>query len=499
MGARRFVPLADVEPMGGAGTPTISDYGLIGDCRAAALVSRDGSVDWLCWPRFDSPSSFARLLDRDRGGYFRIAPTAPAEARRRYLDNTNVLETTFRTATGELRLTDLMPVASPVERRRFLTPPREILRRIECVEGEVEVEVQCVPRPDYGRVMPRLRSRGALGAWYEFGDLALALRCDLPMALSEDWGSCGGRATLRAGESRYASLVAAIGEPAVLPGLGRDAELRVRRTIDWWKAWASRCAFDGQYRDAVLRSALTLKLMEFAPSGAVVAAPTTSLPERIGGIRNWDYRFCWLRDSSLTVQALFDLGYQEEAEAFLSWLLHTTWLSLPELQVMYDVYGETHLPEHTIDGLSGFADSAPVRVGNDAHSQLQLDVYGEVIDAVHEFTLRGGRLDRGTRRMLKGLGDTVCQQWSAPDDGIWEARRDRRQNTYSKVMCWVALDRLCRLNDAGHVKLPVDRYRRQQAEIRAAIETRGFDRTRSSYLAALDGDTVDASLLLLSR
>jgi len=482
-----------------ASPSAIADYAIIGDCRSAALISRGGSVDWLCWPRFDSPSVFAALLDTTRGGFFSVAPVDDAEISRRYVEGTNVLETTFRTPTGVLRLTDLMPVASDADNRMALQPQREILRRIECLEGAVAVEVHCDPRPDYARVVPRLRTRGALGVWYEHAGTALVLRSDLPVELSDDRSALAVRATLRAGDRHYVSLIAAIGEPAVLPPLGAHAEFRIQRSIEWWQAWSGRCTYDGPYRDAVLRSALTLKLMEYAPSGAMVAAPTTSLPEAIGGVRNWDYRYCWLRDSSLTLQALFDLGYHPEAESFLAWLLHTTSMTLPELQVLYDVYGETRLAEHTLDHLAGFAGSRPVRIGNNAHGQLQLDIYGEVVDAIHAFTLRGGRLDRGTRRMLAGFGDTVCNRWTEPDEGIWEPRGGRRHNTYSKVMCWVALDRLCRLNSEGHLDGPVSRYRQVQRDIRAAIETRGYNDTLNSYTATLDGHDVDASLLLLAR
>ncbi len=479
--------------------PAIDDYAIIGDCRSAALISRWGSIDWLCWPRFDSPSVFGALLDPARGGCFSVRPVGDAEVSRRYLEGTNVLETTFRTPGGVLRLTDLMPVASEAEKRQELLPDREILRRLECTEGEVPVEIVCDPRPEYGRVVPRLRARGALGVWYEHDGQALVLRCDLPAQLSADRAELTVRTTMHAGERHYLSLVAALGEPAVLPPLGGHAEFRIQRAIDWWRQWAAQCVYSGPYRDTVLRSALTLKLMEYAPSGAVVAAPTTSLPEQMGGVRNWDYRYCWLRDSSLTLQALFDLGYHAEAEAFLRWLLHTTSRTLPELQVLYDVYGETRLTEHTLDYLSGFHDSRPVRIGNDAHGQLQLDIYGEVIDAVHAFVMRGGRLDHGTRRMLAGFGETVCTRWSEPDEGIWEPRGGRRHNTYSKAMCWVALERLCRLNDEGHLRVPTARYRQVQREIRDAIESRGFDDQMDSYASTLDGHTLDAALLLLPR
>ncbi|MDE3152290.1 MAG: glycoside hydrolase family 15 protein [Gemmatimonadota bacterium] len=479
--------------------PAIGDYGIIGDCRSAALISRHGSIDWLCWPQFDSPSIFAALLDRDRGGFFAIRPTAPASVTRRYLPATNVLETTFRTDTGVLRLVDCMPVASREQQRGTLRPQHEVLRRIECVEGEADVEVICDPRPDYARVRPRLRRRGALGVWYEHDGMALVLRSDLRVRLSDDHADLAVRARMRAGDRHYVSLVSAFGEPAVLPPLGLHAEQRILQTVAWWEAWSAQCTYAGRYPDAVLRSALTLKLMVFAPSGAVVAAPTTSLPEAMGGERNWDYRYCWLRDSSLTLQALFDLGYHGEGESFMSWLVHTTRASLPRVQVLYDVYGEPHLPERTLGHLAGFNGSRPVRVGNGAHGQLQLDIYGEVIDAARAFTVRGGHLNRGTRRMLAAFGDAVCDLWSQPDEGIWEPRAGRRHNTYSKSMCWVALDRLCRMHDEGHLSVPTARYRRVMDEIRRAIETRGFNDALGSYTDAFDGADVDASLLLLPR
>jgi GH15 family glucan-1,4-alpha-glucosidase len=479
--------------------PSIGDYAIVGDCRSAALISRGGSVDWLCWPRFDSPSLFGALLDPMKGGHFAVRPVGRFAAERRYLGDTNVLETTFRTSTGALRLTDLMPVSSETNKRRELWPQHHLLRAVECLAGEVEVELVCDPRPDYARTTPRLRDRGRLGLYYEHRDTVLVLRSDLPLVLSADGSGARGHAVLRTGERRQVSLVFSQGEPAVLPALGPAAERKIQMSIEWWEQWASRCTYAGPYRAAVIRSALTLKLMAYAPSGAVVAAPTTSLPEQPGGTRNWDYRYCWLRDASLTLQALFDLGYSDEAESFLAWLIHTTRITWPELQVLYDVYGRPDLTEKELAHLAGFADSRPVRVGNAAEGQFQLDVYGEVLDAVYQFVQRGGRLDSVTAGMLVAFGETVCRRWREPDESIWEIRAGRRQHTYSKAMCWVALDRLLRLHAAGRLRVAAERLAREQAAIREAIERHGFDERLGSYVSVLDGTALDASLLQLGR
>jgi GH15 family glucan-1,4-alpha-glucosidase len=479
--------------------PPIGDYAIIGDCRSAALISKAGSVEWLCLPRFDAPAVFAAILDRQRGGCFAVRPTEPSTSSRRYLDDTNVLETTFTTERGRLRLLDLMPVASEADKRRELWPEHEVLRAVECVDGEVEVEAVCDPRPRYGTVVPRLVDRGRLGMCYEHGAEALLLRSEIPLALVEGQPGTRGRARLRRGERRYLSLVYSHGEPAVIPSFGGEAERKIGLTIGWWREWATRCRYAGPYRTAVVRSALALKLLTYAPSGAVVAAPTTSLPERIGGIRNWDYRYCWLRDASLTLQALIDLGYGEEAQAFLAWMLDSTRLTWPELRVLYDVHGETRLRERELAHLAGYGASRPVRIGNDAENQLQLDVYGEVVDAAFEFVRRGGRLDGPTARLLVGLGKTVVRRWREPDEGIWEGRSRPQHHTYSKVMCWVALDRLIALHKSGHLKAPRDRFAKERDAIRAAVEDRGYSRRLESYVSVFDGDRVDASLLLLGR
>jgi GH15 family glucan-1,4-alpha-glucosidase len=477
--------------------PPIDDYALIGDCRSAGLVSRYGSLDWLCLPRFDSPSIFAAVLDASEGGRFLVRPVGEFRTERRYLPDTNVLETDFRTPTGACVLRDLMSVSSEEDKRAHLTPEHEVLRELEGLEGEVEVEILYGPRPDYGRVRPLLEQRGPLGLRCEVDGASLTLHSELPLELIDGDRSALGTARIRSGERKYLSLTYSMEAPAVIPLLGEAARARIERTVRWWQEWSNRCAYEGPYRDAVVRSALALKLMTYAPSGALVAAPTTSLPETMGGVRNWDYRYCWLRDASFTLRALYALGYREEAEAYIGWLLHATRLTWPELQVLYDVFGEAKLPERELPHLEGYAGSRPVRIGNDAQGQLQLDVYGEVINGAARFLDRGGRFDRDTSRMLDGLGRTVCRRWREPDEGIWEGRSGRFHNTHSKVLCWVALDRLIEMHEAGYLEVSVELFRANRHEIREEIEAHGYNERIGSYTRTFYGEEMDASLLTL--
>jgi GH15 family glucan-1,4-alpha-glucosidase len=480
-------------------TPTsnaIGDYAAIGDGRSVALVGRDGSIDWLCWPRFDSPSLFGRILDPS-AGHWRIAPVAPTRTERHYIENTNVLQTRFDTGTGSLVLTDLMPVASEKEKERLLLPEREILRLIECERGEVEIEWSFEPRPGYGLGTTAVRRAGQLGFRAQTGMGLLTLRTDLPADYSD--GRIGGRARLSAGAAAYSSLTFAADGPAALPPLGEWSRAALDRTVHWWQSWVASARYDGPCREAVIRSALALKLMVYAPSGAVVAAPTTSLPERIGGPHNWDYRFCWLRDASLTVRALTGLGYMDEAHAFVNWLLHATRLTRPELRVLYDVYGNPPPDERTLDRLSGYQGSRPVRVGNLAVDQRQLDVYGEVIDAVAHFVQAGGSLDRETQGVLRSWGEYICRHWDEPDEGIWEPRSGRANHTHSRVLSWVALDRLLQLHAKDHVRwAPAAKLAENRDAIRRQVETRAWNPALESYVAEQDGDRLDATLLLLA-
>jgi GH15 family glucan-1,4-alpha-glucosidase len=476
--------------------PPIGDYGVIGDCRSAALISRTGSLDWLCWPRFDSPSIFAALLDAEKGGRFAIRPRGDFRTERRYLPDTNILETTFHAADGTCVLRDLMPVSSEEEKRGVLTPAHEVLREVACVAGEVEIEVSYEPRPRYALAQPPLERRGALGIWLECRAFALVLRSEIPLTVSPDGCAASGTAVLRAGESCSLSLSYAQ-EPAVLPILGPDTAVRIERSARWWRSWTGQCTYEGPYRDMVVRSALLLKLLAYAPSGAVVAAPTTSLPEWIGGVRNWDYRYCWLRDASFTLRALLDLGFEEEAAAFMGWTLHATHLTRPDLRIIYNVFGETHLPERTLDHLEGYRGSRPVRIGNDARHQLQLDVYGEVVDAAARFAYEDVEFDRDTRHLLRDIGETVCRCWRDPDEGIWEPRAGRAHHTHSKALCWVALDRLLAMHRRGTIEINYARYSAERDAIRAAIEAHGYNHELQSYTEVFDGSEVGASLLVL--
>jgi GH15 family glucan-1,4-alpha-glucosidase len=479
------------------GYAPIADYAIIGDCRSAALVSRDGSLDWLCWPRFDSPSLFAALLDAARGGRFWIRPTGEFRAARRYLPDTNVLETVFHTPTGVVALRDLMPVATEEEKGSALLPEHEMLRELDVLSGDVEMDICYAPRPRYGAIRPNLRQRDGFGLQCETDGAMISLFSDLSLRVASDGASANGTARLRAGDRAYLSLTYTTEAPAVVPPLGAAARQRIARSERWWREWAGRCAYQGPYREAVVRGALTLKLMAYAPSGAVVAAPTTSLPETLGGVRNWDYRYCWLRDASFTLRSLFALGYRDEGNAFLDWMLHATRLTWPELQVLYNVFGETQLPERELPHLEGYAGSRPVRVGNDAHGQLQLDVYGEVIDAAARFARAGGHFDRDAARLINGLGETVCRRWREPDEGIWEGRCGRLQHTHSKALCWVALDRLLELRHTHQLAIDVARFHRERDVIRETIERRGYNERIGSYTRLLDGDDLDASLLTL--
>jgi GH15 family glucan-1,4-alpha-glucosidase len=467
----------------------IADYAAIGDGRTVALVARDGSVDWLCLPDLDSPSVFAALLDADRGGSFALAPEIAADVGRRYLPDTNVLETTFTTGQGVVRVTDAMSLPS-----QDLGPTRELIRRVDCVVGQVPMRWRVMPAFGYAASPIRLERRGGIPVALGGRD-ALAV-CSWEAGEAQiDERAIFGRFEMEESESALIALCAAHQEPLVFP-TREHVEARLQATTGYWRGWAAQRAYDGQWRDAVIRSALALKLLFHAPSGAIAAAATASLPEEIGGERNWDYRFCWIRDSAFTLEALLHLGCPGEAEAFLWWLLHASQLTHPRLQVLYRLDGGERAPERTLD-LDGYRGSRPVRVGNDAAAQSQLDVYGDLLQTALIYAEAGGRVDRETGRRLAGIADLVCRIWREPDSGIWEVRSEPRHFTHSKMMCWVALDRALRLCDTGHVpSAHASTWRREALAIREFIETRCWSQRLASYTRHAGGEDLDASVLL---
>ncbi len=468
----------------------IAAHGAIGDRRSIALIADDGSIDWLSWPRCDSDAVFASLLDDD-AGHLRVAPVAPFSSTRRYLEGTNILVTSMTCDRGTLEITDLMPI------EQGLVPEREILRTARCVEGEVEVSIDVAPRPGFAKKRARAHDARALGIRFAGRGGLYLLRSNVELTCDD--GRAHGVIPLRAGERIELSFSHASDGPAIIPALGARVDEAIDRTTAFWREWTSRTRYAGPHRAAVERSALAIELLCYAPSGAVLAAPTTSLPERAGGSLNWDYRYCWLRDASLTVRALLGIGHHEEASAFASWLLHATRNTWPRLRVLYDVFGDRPPPERTLDHLRGHDGSRPVRVGNLADTQLQLDVYGEVIDAAAQLARLVGHIDRETEEVLVGLGEQVLRGWNAPDDGIWEPRRAREDHTHSRLLSWVAVDRLLDLYERGLLRrLDVTRFAEARAAIRHDIETRSWNASLASYVSVLDGADLDASTLLFS-
>jgi GH15 family glucan-1,4-alpha-glucosidase len=487
-----------MEDGGGRGYRPIRDYALIGDAHTAALVATDGSIDWCCWPHFDSPAVLCRLLDAAKGGFFQVRPARNFNATRSYHGPTAVLATTFETDEGRARLTDFMPVERLAEGRRGedIGSSHSILRMIEGLGGSLEIEVGFRPTFDYARAGAVI-TLSECGAVARSGGEALVLSC--PAALSlDDSGAARGRFRVSRGERVWLSLSYHAGvAPEDLKPRPADGEQQLKQTLEYWERWWCDCRYEGPYRDLVRRSALTLKLLTFEPTGALVAAPTTSLPEEIGGVRNWDYRYTWLRDSSLTIYALQLLGYEEEAADFFGWLDRLCITCRDHrLQIMYMIGGESHLPETTLDHLEGYRGSRPVRIGNAAFGQKQLDVYGEVLDAAHlyhEPTRRPVRPDWWDE--LSFMADETVKHWRDPDYGIWEVRGGPRHFLHSKLMCWVALDRAVRLAGSLKVKYDTSRWVAARERIRRAILEEGYDAEVGAFTQAFGEKALDASAL----
>ena len=479
--------------------PPIGDYALIGDFRSAALVARSGSIDWCCLPRFDSGSAFARLLDWERGGYCSIAPTDGEQwsYSREYLEDTLVLRTTLDGPAGGAALIDCFALG---DRGDGEGDERQVLRVLEGGRGSIEFEIRVAPRFDYGQVRPWIRRHGhrlhsAIG-----GNDGLLVWCD--QELSEDAGQeLVGRVTVAAGDR--VRLVITYRQPELIDALGPEeqdgAELdrRLDETIGWWRRWAGQLRLGTRDETGARRSAITLKALTHGPTGAIVAAPTTSLPEVIGGPRNWDYRYAWVRDSSFSSRAFAELGAVDEADAFRAFIMRSAAGHADDLQVFYGVGGERRLGAEQLDSLEGYRGSRPVTIGNDASTQRQLDAYGELVNLTWRWHRRGHSPSDDDWRFLVSLIDRAAERWSEPDRGLWEWPGEPDHFVHSKVLCWAALARGIKLADECMRRAPTRRWKQARDELRDAIERRGYDRKRGVFVQAFDRQDLDAALLLL--
>ena len=462
----------------------IEDYALIGDCETAALVARNGSIDWLCFPRFDSGACFAALLGQPEHGRWLLAPQAEVRAtRRRYRGDTLVLETEMETDEGAVLLVDCMP-------------PRpndaELVRLVIGLRGQVRMQMELIIRFDYGHIVPWVRHT-------DFGIRAIAgpdtLLLRTPVETRGENLTTVAEFTVSAGERVPFILIWHPSQEAEPPAL--DAEQVVAKTEAWWQEWSGRCSYEGPWRDAVMRSLITLKALTYEPTGGIVAAATTSLPEQLGGVRNWDYRYCWIRDATFTLYSLMVGGYTAEAEAWREWLLRAVAGSPDQLNIMYGVAGEHRLTELELPWLPGYEGAAPVRIGNAAYEQFQLDVFGEIMDAAHLARRSGLPPDENGWRLQLSLIKHMENVWQEPDEGIWEVRGPRRHFTHSKVMAWVAADRMVKAVERFHLEGPVDRWRKLRAKIHDQVCREGFNASKNSFVQYYGGQDLDASLLMI--
>ncbi|MEV5318122.1 glycoside hydrolase family 15 protein [Streptomyces sp. NPDC052687] len=489
--------MAEVSKDGISGGPRYlptAEHGLIGDLRSVALVGTDGTIDWYCCPAFDAPSVFASILDAERGGSFRMSAAGPAKTKQFYFPDTNVLITRFFTEDGVGEVQDFMPIrGEKVEAERH-----RLIRRVVCVRGSVVFRTHVAPRFDFGARPHTLRMDGAV-AFFESAQLSLALTATVP--LEADGLDARAEFKLAEGESAVFALDQVGGEVAPRRCPRLEAEDQFEATVAYWRKWLSQSKYRGRWREMVHRSALTLKLLTYAPTGAIVAAPTTSLPEQPGGERNWDYRYVWVRDAAFCVYALLRLGFTGEAEAFMNFV--TRHISPGDgrasgpLQIMYGIDGRTDLTEHELTHLEGHEGSAPVRVGNAAAEQLQLDIYGALIDSIYLYDKWARPVSSDQWDDVCALVDWVCEHWDQPDEGIWETRGGRKNFLYSRLMCWVAIERAIRM--ANRRGLPADLPRWQEARdtIYRRIHSRGWSEKRQAFTQYEDGEVLDAAVLMM--
>ena len=484
----------------------IGDYALIGDTHTAALVSSAGSIDWACFPDFNSPAVFLRLLDHARGGYCSIQPTKPRRTRRQYLSGTNILETVFDTETGSLTVLDFMPVHKADANREHgqdLLSDHRIIRLLRCTEGSVECRVELKPTFDYSRKPAQVFRRDPRLAMFSCGSLALYAQ------LSDDveWLDEGLVATVKLEKGSSCPIVLTFTttpDQEVQPLADKDARACLEETRSYWQQWAESCRFQGDYREQVLRSALTLKLLTYEPSGAIIAAPTTSLPEWIGGSRNWDYRFCWLRDSTFTLIALMNLGYFGEAHDFFKFLHRTLPARAANYQILYGICSERDAEERELPHLAGYRGSQPVRIGNGAAGQTQLDIFGELVHGVdlywsgHGFEHRDENFERDFWPLVDSIADYVAHHWADRGSSMWEIRGAPREFTHEKAMCWLALDRAVGLAEQHHIAAAdVAAWKREREMISESLRREGFNRDLGAYVQTYGSDKADASLLRL--
>ena len=476
----------------------IGAHGLIADCNSAALVDDHGSISWLCLPRYDSPAVFARILDPD-GGHWSITPTEPYRTERRYVPGTLVLETTFTTESGSVKLTDAMAFAEGQRHHELgMGAPHLILRQLDGVIGEVELALELAPRPEYGLVTPLFRETESGGRTFG-GPNQIVVSSGVPASIEDS--TMRSTFTVKAGErTGFALQWSPPQGPAPKPFPADRVAERIEDTVAGWRSWeAEHDVYVGPHRQLVRLSARVLKGLTYRPTGAIVAAPTTSLPETVGGERNWDYRFSWIRDASLTIEALYIGACSDEAEEFVSFMTSSAGGRASErsLQIMYGISGEHDLTERELPHLSGWRDSAPVRVGNGAWGQTQLDVYGELLNSLYLYREQLGELHPEIQRFVADLANTAARRWRETDAGMWEMRGEPRHHLSSKVLCWVALDRAVKLADQLGMHADVEHWASERDMIREAVLTRGWSETRNAYAQSFDSDELDAAQLLM--
>ncbi|MFE7233834.1 glycoside hydrolase family 15 protein [Streptomyces sp. NPDC002405] len=482
-GTSRYVPIAD--------------HGLIGDLRSVALVGTDGTIDWYCCPAFDAPSVFAAILDAERGGSFELAVAEAAHTKQFYFPDTNVLITRFFTEDGVGEVQDFMPVSGD-RQGSAETERHRLIRRVLCVRGTLPFRARVAPRFNYGADPHTVRMEGCT-ALFESETLSLALTSTVP--LESDGTDLRADFKLAEGESAVFALDQVGGEVVPRRCAHAEAEDQFCATVAYWRRWLAQSRYRGRWREMVHRSALTLKLLTYAPTGAIVAAPTTSLPERVGGERNWDYRYVWVRDAAFAVYALLRLGFAGEAEAFMRFL--TRHISPGDgkatgpLQIMYGIDGRSELPERELGHLEGHRGSAPVRVGNAAADQLQLDIYGALIDSIYLFDKWAQPISSAQWDDVSALVEWVCENWDQPDEGVWETRGGRKNFLYSRLMCWVAVERAMRLANRRGLPADLPRWRQSRDAIYRRIMDRGWSAERQAFVQYEDGDVLDAAVLMM--